>query len=230
MTSNALSKALPNAWIDRLFARLAAVYGNKFADMWANQDVGDVKAFWAREMSGYTADEIRTGIESLRVAHATWPPSLYEFMDLCRPVARNTVEPEAAFHEAVVGTYARREGKFGTWSHVAIYWASVDVTAFDVLNSTWPQIRARWTRALQARLADGNLPQIPEPPKQLTAPPATDTEGRDLERVRAMLASVGDGRRNHRAWVQEILDRKARSDVTLSDVAYRMALDSAKIA
>ena len=215
-----LSTALPSAWIERLFARLAMTYGNKFADMWAGQDVASVRQMWASEMTGYTADEIRGGLERMRSKHPSWPPSCYEFMDLCRPA----LDHESAFHEALRGLNARREGKPGEWSSRAVYWAASDVTAFDMLNLTWPQIKSRWCKALDARLADPNLPPIPDIPKALPAPP------RDDEIPKAIVAKVGaTARRNPRAWVEKILERKARADTSLSEIAYRKALESESI-
>ncbi len=215
------STALPNAWIERLFARLAMTYGNKFADMWAGQDVASVRQMWASEMTGYTADEIRGGLERMRSKHPSWPPSCYEFMDLCRPA----LDHESAFHEALRGLNARREGKPGEWSNRAIYWAASDVTMFDMLNLTWPQIKARWTKALEARLSDPNLPQIPDVPKALPAPTREEINATAL-----IAAKVGvSARRNPRAWVDKILERKARGDTTLSEIAYKKALESENV-
>lgn len=221
------SMALPSAWIDRLFQRLFTVYGNKFADMWTGQHAADVKASWASELSGYSADEIRCGLEGLRKANPTWPPTLFEFMELCRPVTPQ-LEPETAFVAAVHAIYHRKEGRMGNWPSKAVYWAMVDVGEFDVLASTWPQIRARWTKALKLRSDDGNLPDIPEPPKQLTAPVVT--RNGDDERLDGMRRVAGEQARTHpRAWVQKILDRRADGDQTLPEIAYRMAVDSAGI-
>lgn len=220
------STALPSAWIERLFARLAAIYGNKFSDMWAGQSIASVRDMWAAEMSGLTASQIRAGLMQLRSKHPTWPPTLYEFMDLCKPSAAE-IDPESAFHQAVLGTYARREGKFGEWSHRAVYWAAIDVTAFDVLNLTWPQIRSRWTRALNSRMADPNLPEIPEAPKRLPAPPrVAKGDSKIIDELAAKLTST---RRDYRAWVRKILERHAAGDKTLPDIAYRMALNSENI-
>jgi len=182
-----LSTSLPSAWIDRLFSRLALTYGNKFADMWRGQDVESVKQMWANEMAGFTADEIRLALETLRTSNPAWPPTLYEFMDLCRP-APPAINPEVAFCEAMRGLERRKRGEMGDWSHKAIYWAAIDVSAFDVLNLSWPQVKGRWTQAFEKRLADPNLPPIPEPPKQLTAPETPHKQGQ--ERIKAMLAGL----------------------------------------
>ena len=228
VTATTLSTALPNAWIERLFVRLASIYGNKFADMWAGQDVVGVRQMWANELSGFSADEIRGGLDRMRFKHPSWPPSLFDFMELCRPSVKvESVNHEAAFYEAVRATEKRKQGDMGAWSTKAAYWASIDVSAFDLLNLTWPQIKGRWTKALNERLADPNLPEIPEPPKRLVAPEVP--LDRNVERLHEMLASLTGKKKNDRAWVGKILERKARGDSTLSDIAYQMALNSENV-
>jgi hypothetical protein len=218
------STALASAWIDRLFERFAVAYGTeKFAAIWRGQRFDEVKAVWATELGKFSGLEIRAALDVLPSKHATWPPTLFEFIELCRP---RTIDPEAAFHEALRGTYARRDGRHGEWSQRAVYWASLDVSAHDMLNLTWPQIRARWTRALDARLADPNLPVIPAPPPQLPAPEAPIAS--NVERVTQMLTTLTGQKRDHRGWVQKILDAKAAGKA-VSDYAYRMALKSADV-
>lgn len=223
------STALPSAWIDRLFERLGANYGTeKFAALWRGQDIDVVKAVWSRELGALTGEELRGGFERMGRAHPTWPPTVFEFVALCRPIAP-TVEPEIAFHEAVRGVEERRNGAMGQWSSRAVYWAMVDVSPFDVANSTWPQIRARWTRALEVRAADPNLPAIPEPPLALPAPPKDgETNAEGLQRLHEMIArapKVGP-----RAWATAILERHAAGDKTLYPIAVAMAKDAERVA
>lgn len=218
------TEPLRESWINALFARISASYGAKFADMWAGQDVDAVKSTWAEELAGYSSTEIRTGLGAMRRTNPSWPPTLFEFAELCRPTK---FDHEAAFAEAVKGIYARKEGKPGQWSHPAVFWAVQDVTAHDVLGCTWPQIRSRWTRALDKRMADPNLPQIPDVPKALPEPPREY----DLPpAVAATVSALTDGKKgDKRAWVAAILARKERNDPTLTDIAYRMALDSVNV-
>lgn len=204
-------------------------YGTeKVTTLWRGQKLDEVKAYWAQELAHLTRDELARGFESMRGKHPSWPPTLYDFIDLCRP-AQSAIDPETAFHEAVRGCEQRKLGEPGKWSNRAIYWASIDVSAFDVLNSTWPQIRARWSKALETRLVDQNLPEIPEPPKQLAAPPpiSRDEKIPALEVMREQVG--GEAKRNARAWVKAIIDRHAAGDKTLPDIAYRMALNSENI-
>lgn len=219
--------ALPESWIDRLFQRFAAMYGtDKFTSMFRTQDMGEVKRTWAAELGRYSRDELALAVESIRAKHPSWPPTMLELSALCRPVPE-ALNPESAFYEAVRGIEQRKRGEMGNWSHRAVYHAAMDVSTFDLLNLTWPQIRARWTTALNARLADPNLPPIPEPPKQLAAPEVPID--RNVERLHEMLASLTGKKKDDRAWVGKILERKARNDPTLSDIAYKMALDSVNV-
>lgn len=222
--STAQQSALPDAWVDRLFQRFATAYGTeKFTSLWRTQDMRDVKALWATELGRFTRDEVAHAVALLGEKHPSWPPTLFEFVALCR----ETVNHESAFYEAVRGMEDRKQGRMGNWSHRAVYWALIDVSAFDVGNSTWPQIKARWVKALDARLADPNLPQIPEPLKQLAAPERI--QAGDNAQVDGLVAKMTAARRDARFWVKRILERKAAGDKTLTDIAYRMAVDSVNI-
>lgn len=74
--------------IDRLFGELEALYGSKFADMWAGADIERVKAKWTEKLLGF-ADHpgvIRQAVDALDDRPS--PPTLPEFMSLCRDAAR----------------------------------------------------------------------------------------------------------------------------------------------
>lgn len=79
---------LPDAWIERLFDRLAALYGSKFADLWKNTDLQNVKATWAEKLGGFAdrPEIIRHALDSCD--DRPWPPTLPEFIGLCRDQAR----------------------------------------------------------------------------------------------------------------------------------------------
>lgn len=230
--STAQPSALPDRWIVALFDRFAMTYGSeKFAQMWRGQQLVDVRAFWASQLAALSADELRAGAEQLRPRHPTWPPTLHEFIELCRPSAA-TIDPEGAFHEAVRGLEARKHGKMGEWSSRAIYWAAIDVSAFDMLGVPYPHLRARWTRALEARMRDANLPQIPEPSKQLPAPaPVSRSEAAvALDNLRA---DIGHGGRSQRAnpiaWADSIIERAKNGDPLVTPIVLAIARDAERI-
>lgn len=77
-------RALPSAWVDRIFATMLANYGSRFADMWRDTNIADVKAVWAEKLGGF-ADKpecLKYGLDCLDGRE--WPPSLPEFLADCR--------------------------------------------------------------------------------------------------------------------------------------------------
>src|SRR5690606_4326501 len=124
-----------------VFAEMMLLYGAKFAQQWAGLTPREIKAAWNQKLQGFTPEEIRRGLQSC-LAH-DWPPTLPEFIRMCRP----SLNAEAAYHEAVAGMAARTKGERGEWSHPAVYWAAVRVTSHDLLSMGWQAIRARWEAA-----------------------------------------------------------------------------------
>jgi hypothetical protein len=159
-----MSHPLLLPWIERIFERLSAFYGSKIADLWGTSDLGSVKAVWAEELAGYSGDEIAAGIAGCKTRD--WPPTLPEFLKLCRP----PIDPVVAYHEAIDGLAARREGDTGSWSHPAIFWAASKLS-FELRSQTFASVQKRWEAALTAELSKLDWPPIPEPHKALAPPP-----------------------------------------------------------
>ena len=84
-TSQPKSSALPEEWIERLFARFEAMYGAKFADAWKGCDLRNVKIVWAETLGSLSRDELSAGIAGCMTRE--WPPTLPEFVKLCRQPA-----------------------------------------------------------------------------------------------------------------------------------------------
>lgn len=84
---------LPEAWIDRLFSRLHAMYGSKFAAMWQGTDPHEVKAVWAEELAGFREmpECLKAALQSFN--ESEWPPTLPQFLKACREAARRTEKP-----------------------------------------------------------------------------------------------------------------------------------------
>lgn len=186
-TSPERPSALPDAWIERLFLRFSAMYGSKFADLWRGCDLANVKAQWAEDLAGYTPDEIKRGIDACKTGR-DWPPTLPEFLKLCR----KPIDAERAFYEAVE-QMARRESGRDVWSHPAIYWAAVDIGAFDLKNGTWKTLQHRWWNALSKRMDDSSLPDVPARAEALPAPGQTMP---DPEKAAEYLAKAGEATSN----------------------------------
>jgi len=170
MTSQNLSTSidapavLPKAWIERLFERMAFTYGKKFSDQWGGVEVEGMKRFWAEKLAGYSGAELKRGVDALDTRE--WPPSLPEFLKLCRPA----IDPVIAYYEALNGSQARSKGQVGTWTSPAIFWAYSAIGAFDFNNVPFTQLKPRWERALGEQVAKGEWPEIPEPNIALPAP------------------------------------------------------------
>jgi len=185
-TANPLtSNATREPWTARLFERFNAMYGAKFSEQWSGVDAIVMHDTWERALQDLSALEIKRGLENCLTR--PWPPTLPEFRNLCRPI----IEPEAAFHQTCKLLAQRAEGR-DVWPHPAWYWAAQDVGTFEMLNATWPQIKGRWTDALQRQMALGTWEPVPPRPLELPAPPV------NAERVayfRAEIAKLLAGKR-----------------------------------
>lgn len=175
------SPALPSAWVERLFTRLATMYGNKFLDMWKGLDLQAVKQAWAEDLAGYSADELKRGLEWCKAQ--AWPPTLPEFMTACRPV----LDAKSEWAEACDQMRIRLEGKGAdTWSRPQVYWAAVAIGWYDLNSTAWEQIRSRWTKAL----ADAKADPIPEYRAALPAPGKQTLGREEAEKVLANLKQM----------------------------------------
>lgn len=83
------SRELPNEWIGRLFDRFRAMYGNKASIMWGEVDPTILVQTWRTELAGIAPDDIRVALESMKTAYTDFPPTLPQFMALCRDARRN---------------------------------------------------------------------------------------------------------------------------------------------
>jgi hypothetical protein len=210
------SEPLPTAWIEKLFERMAALYGSKFADMWRGTDPEQVKALWSQELGKLSREEVTKGAQALMTLE--WPPSLPQFINLCRP----KLDAQKAFTEALNGLMARDRGEVGVWSHPAVFWAAVRVGAFDMKNSTYPQIQARWRVALEDELAKGDWAEIPKPAVAL---PAVKVSADVAQKYLAQLQpfSAESNGVDHKRWAKRILERHAQGDKRLLPIQVSMA-------
>jgi hypothetical protein len=130
---------LPASWVDRIFDRMQGYYGSLWVDRWRSGDIDDngrdrgllnAKATWAIELGGFVGEteRIAQAIESCR--HRSLPPTLPEFLELCRQ-AHGTpraalpapkVDPEVAKQRAkeiagIADGMAKRPGyDFRAWA------------------------------------------------------------------------------------------------------------------
>lgn len=152
--------------VEHILREMQGLYGNLFEKQWSGQSLMEMVPFWERKLQGFSREELRRGFRALETLR--FPPTLPEFMALCRP----PVDALKAYHEAVKGISDRRVGRHGEWSHPAIFWTAASM-AHDLLNMSYGQVRARFEERLEKELAKGSWAPVPEPPETLP-PPAVD--------------------------------------------------------
>lgn len=83
---------LPSDWVEKLFARLAVVYGHAFLGRWSGLDLDAVKQSWAKELAGFLShpEALAAGLEKLPSGE---PPTVLQFRDLCRESLRDERQP-----------------------------------------------------------------------------------------------------------------------------------------
>ena len=207
------TEALPIAWIERLFEKMVSLYGHKFLDMWRDVDLQAVKTTWAAELGKLTRDEIAKGANALMTQE--WPPTLPQFIKLCRPA----IDSVAAYYEAVNGVVAREHGNMGEWSHPAIFWASVKIGAFDLKNQSYSNVKGRWEKALDEELSKGQWKDIPQPSIALPAPSKQATKDiADKYLAETQVIKNQDSKVDYKRWAKVIMQRYESGDKTLHNI------------
>ena len=160
-TSPALVPSLPEEWIERIFQRMENFYLSLWKDRFGDIQRERVKQAWAEELAGYSATEIKRGLDTCRTMK--FPPTLPEFLTACRPV----MDARTEWAEACEQMRIRLEGKGAdVWSRPGVYWAAVAIGWYDLNSTAWEQIKTRWTNALSNAKTDA----IPEYRAALPAP------------------------------------------------------------
>ena len=219
LASSTSTEALPERWVERLFERMLLDYGKKFSDQWGGADTDALIAHWSRELAGYTGPELKRGLDAL--SSRDWPPTLPEFKKLCR----RPMDAVTAYYEAVAGVQARANGKYGKWSHPAIYWTAMPLS-LELREQTYEQMKARWQAALTEQLDKGEWPEIPQAMVALPAPGKTKTSREEAsQRLHELGAAtiVKDAWGNDpKRWARKLLEREAAGEPLLP-IQVRMA-------
>ena len=86
-----MSAALPEKWVQSIFAKLAVRYGQRFLRRWDGVDIAAVHADWAEQLARFhqRPDCIKYALDNLPTEK---PPTLGEFKVLCN----SAPEPKAA--------------------------------------------------------------------------------------------------------------------------------------
>lgn len=206
LATNDTSQPMPSAWVERLLARFATMYGNKFTDMWREIEPESIKRAWGEDLAGYTADELKKGLEWCKTQK--WPPTLPEFMTACRPV----IDARTEWAEACEQMRIRLEGKGAdAWTRPQVYWAAVAIGWYDLNSTAWEQISARWKAAVATAKADP-IPEyraaLPAPGKQVV----TREEAKDrMAEIRGAVAAVGTTKAGTK-WAYALMEREANGE------------------
>lgn len=94
LTIRELSTAQQSDWIERIFKRLSAIYGQEFSYKWENTDPGALKREWAEALGGFHAADIAAALQSCRSQPKA--PNLPEFASLCRQNMNTHQKPAMA--------------------------------------------------------------------------------------------------------------------------------------
>ena len=212
---------IPTSWIDALFIKMANFYGNKFKLMWGDSDINNVKAVWTQELSKLSRDEIAKGANSL--VNQEYCPTLPQFIKLCR----TDIDSVAAYYEALNGVIAREKGEMGEWSHPAIFWATTKIGSFDLKNQTYSNIKARWERALNEEINNGQWADIPQAQIALPAPSVQATKDvADKYLAETQIIKKQESKTDHKLWAKKIMQRHKDGDKTLTHIQLSMAKDA----
>lgn len=162
------------------------MYGARFADMWRGTAPEAMKRVWSDALAEFSRDEIGRGVAACM--SRDWPPTLPEFLKLCRPA----LDYERAFLEAVEQMTRRASGA-DVWSSPAVYWAAAAIGT-DLHAFTYQQIAKRWQAALDKavqRIAAGELPHEIPPRLEALPAPGESTVPPDVARKRIREALDG---------------------------------------
>lgn len=193
-----LPSPIPEAWVEKLFSRFSAMYGRKFADLWSDCNLANVKALWAEELGILTRDELASGVAACKIRE--WPPTLPEFLRLCRP------EPD--FDALFAG--AANSASTGDWKGNRLaFWAAQSVGAFDVRNEPYYRMEARWKKAVTELLADGELPEIPPRQEALPAPGQQSITKEEAAKIVKAFGFKQEQRSDQKAWARKIMESPA---------------------
>ena len=204
--------------MDHLFNRLDGMYPNRWRAAFSNEyAIANWRDAWAEafDEEGITTQMISDALSACRKAY-DWPPSLAEFMKVCKPA----IDVDAALYEAIDQMRARQQGK-DEWSHPAVFWAAARVGEFDMLGQTFAVLKPRFEAALNAVLKGDNFQPVPPRVPMLQAPgraESTREYGRQrLDELGASGVVKNVSKGGNLKWAHRVIaDEKATGKVPLN--------------
>lgn len=156
--------------MEALFREFEALYGTRFVDMWRMGDIELIKERWGDALAGFSVREVRQGLAACR--EKPWPPTLPEFLLLCRPKP----DYEAMFREAQHQAGRSRYGA-DVWESPLLFWAAYRIGTWDMVNMSWERLRTRWIKTIDELIPQADtLAPVPERGPALAYLPRQVTE------------------------------------------------------
>lgn len=200
---------IPDEWVERIFQRMENYYLSLWKDRFGTFSRERVKQAWAEELAGYSAQEIKRGLDAAK--GMKFPPTLPEFLTACRP----PLDAKTSWAEACEQMRIRLQGKGeDRWSNPKIYWAAVKVGAYDLNSLSWDQIRTRWNVAM----AEAKDDAVPEFLAQLPAPGQhTVTRKEAANRIGELRQKIGPvalpgTTKAGTGWAYRLMEREAKGE------------------
>lgn len=177
----------------RIWRRMSEIYGHK----WVSQHGTQPSDTWTVALADVTVEQIAHAFRALLRELPEWPPSLPDFVRLCRPSPESLGLPSAreAFQEAAKNMHPACAAS-ASWSHPAVYHAAREVgsSRFRTASaeSVWKEFEHAYAVTVRAVIEGQELPEIPKAlPAQVSRP--TD-QAEALKRIAAMKAAIGASR------------------------------------
>jgi hypothetical protein len=85
--------AVPRHWVESLFAKMAAFYGDRFGALWRGSNIEDVQKAWGIELFKLTTAQMKSGADSLTALVKA--PTLPEFIAHCKQARIEAVASSA---------------------------------------------------------------------------------------------------------------------------------------
>jgi hypothetical protein len=70
--------------VEAVFTEFEVAYGANFGRMWQHSSTDDVKRNWAQKLAEFKGVSKKKMIENTLIKHPTYPPTLGEFIAICR--------------------------------------------------------------------------------------------------------------------------------------------------
>lgn len=141
--------SLPLPWVDKIFSKMALVYGRDFINRWEGLELSDVKTDWGHELAGFEnwPEAIAHALSNLPPDRA---PTVLQFRDLARkaPKPDRPALPEPVANPERVAAELRKLAPIlkkadGPYDHKA--WARRIVASHDAGQMVRP-ISLRFAR------------------------------------------------------------------------------------